>query len=159
MDKKMSIFAFSLAVIGIIVIILGLTGIIPGPPVNIKDKDVKTVDDWVAVCNTNNIEEIDKTLLSMSPENIVDIYETLAAEIKSSDINSSYTKEYANAWWWMVNGYGQRREKLKFSDGQALKFKNINEKFAESYGYEVMTALLGNDAIEMSRKYAEFVKQ
>ena len=34
----MSIFAFSLAVIGIIVIILGLTGIIPGPHVNIGNQ-------------------------------------------------------------------------------------------------------------------------
>ncbi|MBO7224738.1 MAG: hypothetical protein J6V35_02365 [Bacteroidales bacterium] len=166
MDKKMSIFAFSLAVIGIIVIILGLTGIIPGPPVNIKDKDkdVETVYDWVAVCNTNNIEEIDNTLLSMSPENIIYIYEARVAEIKSSDINSSYTKEYANAYVWLITGSVARKEKINFSDGQALKLSNLILKDSKTELPAVIEALLGNgvgdDAVtEATKRYDEFVKQ
>ena len=38
MSKKLSIFAFSLAAIGIIVFILGITKVIPTPPLNINSE-------------------------------------------------------------------------------------------------------------------------
>lgn len=73
MSKKLSIFAFSLAAIGIIVFILGITKVIPTPPLNINSEKR-----FIKLCESENVSKINQAILNMGGDKALDIYEELS---------------------------------------------------------------------------------
>lgn len=129
MDKKMSIFAFSLATIGIIVIILGLTGVIPTPPLT------NSISGFIKLCKSENVSEINQTILDMDKNKVLDIYEELSLSFHYKEgkedfyLEEKFHDKY-EALLYMHFGlpYLEQTGQLSFTDEQKARLEDIRFK-------------------------------
>ncbi|MBQ2386184.1 MAG: hypothetical protein II300_02765 [Bacteroidales bacterium] len=126
---------------------------------------IKTTQDWVALCKSDNIEQIDKSIKETNPDVLLKIFEDLIDEFGKTDLsNESLVKERSKALFYLYTGMTGNllKDLVDFTDGQRQKYAEVvQEKFTSSGAMTLMIVGLGGEENfkKLATDYANYIKE